>query len=186
MAISILYDIKRRIYLRRLARHEAMRCRERSVHNLHSAKRAGIVVQTASEAELSAIIDFKAFMAERGIRTSVIVIYPNKQVPNSFLMRKDVEILSTEALSWLQIPTSPASAEFVRQPLDLLIDLSTAELQPVRWLGTLSGARCKVGLLGYTGNPFDLIVATNPCKPMGSIIDDVRDILLTLNAPKQQ
>lgn len=183
ISIRVFDNIKRKLYLRKLARHEATLCRQRTVHNLHTAKRVGIAVQTASEAELNAIIEFRLLMSERGIGTSVVVVYPNKLIPNSFLMRKDVEILNSEALSWLQIPTSPAATAFVEQPFDLLIDLSTEEQQPVRWLSALSVAQCKVGVLSYAGNPFDLIVATDPRKPMAQIVNDIRDILLTLNAP---
>lgn len=182
ISISVFDNIKRKLYLRKLARHEGAVRRQRTVHNLHTAKRVGIAAQTASEAELKAIIELRLFMSERGIDTSVVVVYPNKLVPNSFLMRKDVEILNSEVLNWLHIPTSPAATAFVEQPFDLLIDLSTEEQQPVRWLSALSVAQCKVGVLGYAGNPFDLIVATDPRKPLANIVGDIRDILLTLNA----
>ena len=138
--------------------------RSRKVHNLHTAKYVGIVAQTASEKVFSDIMAFKNSLTEQGIRTAGCILYPNKQIPNSFLMRKDVEIVGNDTLNWLSIPSKGAGQTFVNEPFDLLIDL-----------------QCKVGLLPYANNPFDLIVNSNLNKPMALLIKDITDILLTLN-----
>lgn len=177
----MLDNLKRKLYLRRLNQLEHNLQRSRKVHNLHTAKYVGIVAQTASEQVFSDIMAFKNSLGERGIRTAGCILYPNKQIPNSFLMRKDVEIVGNDALNWLCIPSKGAGQTFVNESFDLLIDLSVDEVLPVRWLSALSRAQCKVGLLPYANNPFDLIVNSNLNKPMALLIKDITDILLTLN-----
>lgn len=181
LTANMLDNLKRKLYLRRLTRIESEQQRSRRVHNLHTAKYIGLLSHTASEAVFADIMTFKTALGERGIRTSACIFYPNKQIPNSLLMRKDVEVIGNDALNWLNIPKTEPVQAFMAEQFDLLIDLSTEERLPVRWVSSLSKAQCKVGILPYEQNPFDLIVSTNPRKPMGQIVADITNILLELN-----
>lgn len=173
-------NFKYKCFNKRIAKHSALHVRKRVVHNLSTAKRLGIVAQVSDEKTLLEVLEIKHTLDEQGIKTNVLIYFPNKEIPNSFLMRKDVDIIDSKTLNWLKIPVSPIVDTFVQNSFDVLVDLSRDEALPVRWITSVSKSEFRIGINNYAGNPFDLIVAVNLQNNYRAIFSDIRMVLQTI------
>lgn len=173
-------NFKYKCFNKRVAKHAATQVRKRVVHNLSTAKRIGIVAQVSDEKTLLEVLEIKHTLDQMGAKTHVLIYFPNKEIPNSFLMRKDVDIIDCKTLNWLKIPISPVVDTFVKTDFDVLIDLSYDEILPVRWITSTSKSDFIVGINNYPGNPFDLIVSVKLKNSYKSIFSDIKMVLQTI------
>lgn len=155
--------------------------RSRMVYNFTTARSIGIVAQVTCSETMGDLMGFKSFLESKNIGAKVLIFYPEKVIPSEFLMRMNVDVFSGKETNFIGLPTSPLADSFIASNFDILIDLSTTEIVPLRWITSISQAKFKVGVINYPGNPFDLIVSVNARSVFKAIIEDVKYILQTIN-----
>jgi hypothetical protein len=64
---------------------------------------------------------------------------------------------------------------------DILIDLSTEEVFPLKWVVSLSKAKFRVGNLSYPDNPNDLIINIKPNEDLSYLISQIKHYLNLIN-----
>ena len=173
--------LKLSVGLSKLRKLERSMVRKKMVHNLESARSVGIVCYATSNDDLDSAIKFAHFLNEKQILTSITVFCPLKEIPQSFLLRKNVKVFTKKELNWYFRPKQPVIEEFINNDFDILIDLSLNEIFPLRWISTLSKAKFKVGSLGYYGNPNDLTISLKNEKNEEYLISQIKHYLNLIN-----
>ena len=173
--------LKLSIGLSRLRKHSKNTVRKKMVHNLESARSIGIICFATTNNGLDNAMHFANFLNEKKIITSILVFCPLKEVPQNFLLRKNVKVFTKKELNWYGRPNQPIVEQFINEDFDILIDLSLQEIFPLRWVSTLSQAKFKVGTLGYFGNPNDLTISLKNEKSEEYLISQIKHYLNLIN-----
>jgi len=118
--------------------------RNRGFVNLNTAGTLGIVWDITREDDLIPISDLILQMNERGIRVEVIGIFQGKLLPDKLTALRYITCLKREDLSYFYLPKTPESDKFINTPFDLLIEITSRNSLPVRFITTLTPARCKI------------------------------------------
>jgi len=173
--------LKLSIGLSRLRKRSKAMLRDKMDHNLESARSIGIICFATSSNGLDNAMNFANFLNEKKIISSILVFCPLKEVPQNFLLRKNVKVFTKKELNWYGRPNQPTVEQFVNEEFDILIDLSLEEVFPLRWISTLSKAKFKVGALGYFGNPNDLTISLKNDKSEEYLVSQIKHYLTLIN-----
>jgi hypothetical protein len=142
----------------RLRKQLKVLTRQKRVHNLDSARKIGIISYASSDYDFEQALKLTSHFTGKNLEVSLIAFFPGKELPHSYLMRKNVDIFVKKELNWYGKPIAPFANEFISREFDILIDLSMQEIFPLKWIASLSKAKFKVGCLSYYHNPNDLII----------------------------
>ena len=162
--MKLIENIKRNTGLSALNKSLRTTKRNKFVHNLVTARKIGILGIVNTPNDFEEIISFQRFLSDKNIQVETLVYYPGKEIPPQLLMRKGVNIFNKNEVNWYGKPANSYAERFCSQEFDILIDLSMDELFTIRWISTLSRSRFKVGGMGYTGNPYDLVISIEETK----------------------
>lgn len=162
--MKLIENIKRNAGLSALNKSLRTTKRNKFVHNLVTARKIGILSIVNTPSDFEEIINFQRFLSDKNIQVETLVYYPGKEIPPQLLMRKGVNIFNKSEVNWYGKPTSSYVERFCSQEHDILIDLSMDPLFTIRWISTLSRSKFKVGAMGYTGNPYDLVISIDETK----------------------
>jgi len=118
--------------------------RKREFVNLKRAGTIGIVWDIVRNDDLTPISDFILKMSERGIKVDVIGIFHGKQLPDNLTALRYITCLKREDLSFIFRPKAIEADNFINTAYDILIEVSFRNCLPVRYISTLTPARCRV------------------------------------------
>jgi hypothetical protein len=132
--------------------------RVKKVHNFESARSVGIICPASSDEVFVQALELSNYLNQRNIEVALLIYCPLKEVPQKFLLRKNVNVFNINEINWYGKPMVPIAEEFANKEFEILIDLSLQEIFPIRWIASLSKAKFKVGALNYLGSPNDFIL----------------------------
>lgn len=155
--------------------------RTKRVHNFESARSVGIICPAQSNEVFDLANDLTHFLAGKNIEVTLLVYCPVKEVPQAFLLRRNVNVFNIKEVNWYGKPMVPFAEHFMEKEFDILIDLSLAEHFPLRWVASLSRAKFKVGALNYLGCPNDLIMNVGKNASLNFLIEQMKYYLNLIN-----
>jgi hypothetical protein len=155
--------------------------RKKMVYNLVSARKVGLLFYASSEKSFMQILNFVDFLSKQNLEVCILAYCPDKEIPSKFQLYDSVNIFSKKEISWYYKPLAPFAEEFMAMDFDILIDLSTLEIFPLKWIATLSRAKFKVGNLSYNGSPNDLIINVKPDEDLDYLISQIKHYLNLIN-----
>lgn len=156
--------------------------RNKTVHNLTTARSIGIVFQAKTRDDLLPVKSLMERFMKQNINVRAMGYHGAKEVPA--LLQNEaypMELFCKNETNWYHQPTSEKVLRFAREELDILIDLSFDEVLSLRWLTTLSMAKFKVGALNYHQNPFDLILTIDKKNGLSYLCEQVEKVLYEIN-----
>jgi hypothetical protein len=173
--------LKSKIGHSRLSNRLKLVKRDKMVYNLVTARRIGLLINVSSDTVFNQALDFVNFLKQQNLEVCVLAYYPGKETPQQYLLRKNLNIFNKKELNWYYKPIAPFVEEFVKMEFDILIDLSTHEVFPLKWIASLSIAKFKVGNLSYYGSPNDLIINVKADSNLDLLISQMKHYLHLIN-----
>ncbi|MDD2278210.1 MAG: hypothetical protein PHD06_03470 [Bacteroidales bacterium] len=155
--------------------------RNRLIYNLDTARTIGILFNAASDDVFNNALEFANFLNRKNLEVSAVAFYCGKETPQSYLLRKNVDLFNKKDINWYHKPQVPSVDKFIEKDFDILIDLSMKEVFPLKWIATLSRAKFKVGNLSYYGTPNDLIINLKPNDDIEYLISQITHYLQLIN-----
>ena len=119
--------------------------RTKKVVNLTEASTIGILFLMESEEDYDYINSLVLQLNTKGKAVSIIAYLPMKQIPNYYLAKLKMDILTSKDLNLLGICKKPFVESFIQKDFDLLIDLSAGDILPLNYISGYSHANFKTG-----------------------------------------
>ncbi len=111
----------------------------------------------------------------------------NKNLITRFLPKLSFDFFSIRDLSWFYKPIHTKLKDFIEKEFDLLIDLSTYESFPLKYIAGLSHSLCKVGRFSEeNSNYYDLMIDIKPSATLDDYIGQVRHYLTIINVDEEK
>lgn len=118
--------------------------RKREFVNIKKAGTIGIVWDIVRNEDVAPISDFILKMSERGIKVDVIAIFHGKMLPDNLTALRYINCLKREDLSFIYRPKTIEAENFINSAFDILIEVSFRYSLPVRYISSMTPARCRV------------------------------------------
>lgn len=174
--MNFFENIRRHIGLFFLNRKVRSIVRQRKIHNFTSARKAGIIFSCQSEEDFQAVKNFKKYLEEKRITTSVLGFINDKKIPDHFLLRTGFNFFCLKNLDLYYRPANQYIHDFILDDFNILFDFSLKDHFPVYYVSQLSPAEYKVGRL--TGREdFDLMIDVKQNKHLDFFIEQVKHYL---------
>ena len=156
--------------------------------NISSAKTMGLVWDASKPDDFTVLSRFHQKMLERNIDLRIISYYPGKEVPDRITAIRYLTCLKQQDLNYFFRPSSPEAEQFIKTPLDILIDLNFRDNFPLEYISSLSNAGFKVGIFNnkYHTNPFDLMMEVRDTTDINDYLSQVIHYLEMINTGKSK
>lgn len=147
--------------------------RQRKIHNFSTAQKAGIIFLCQSEEDFQAVKDFKKYLEDKSINTSVLGFINDKKIPDHLLLRTGFNFFCLKNLDWYFRPANKYIHDFLLDNFNILFDFSVNDHFPVHYISLLSPAEYKVGRLTGT-ELYDLMIDIKQNKHLAFFIEQVK------------
>lgn len=116
-----------------------------SICNLKEANNIGIIYNATEYISFEIIRNLVKELAHDSRKVTVLGYVDSKKLIDHYLYRKGFDFFSKNELNWYYRPVSPVVEQFIKEPFDLLINLSLEEYYPINYITALSSAKFKTG-----------------------------------------
>lgn len=158
--------------------------RNKTVHNLNSAKTAGVLFTADNSTEFSWINSFLNELINTKIKVFALAYIPTKHVPNDLLANRKINFFTKKELNFSCTPNSSMVDSFIKKDLDLLIDLSDERYFPVIYVNNLSKAAFKVGSANAVKKDYDLMISIKDNQDLSYFIEQIKHYLSQIKNEK--
>ena len=156
--MNLIDNIKAQIGARVLAGKYRNQTRVPVLCNINDAKSIGIIYNATEYVSFEIIRNLVKDLSQDARKVAVLGYVDSKKLIDHYLYRKGFDFFSKNELNWYSRPVSPVVEEFIKEPFDLLINLSLEDYFPIRYITALSPARFKTGRFSPDDVYLDLMI----------------------------
>jgi hypothetical protein len=179
--VDILNNIRKETGFYFLNRKEKQLNRVKVVHNFNTAQTIGILFNPDKQETFELLKDFIVFLTDKNIHVNVLGYFDGKEIPQMFLFRKGIEFFTKNDINWFYRPKRGTVDEFINTSFDILIDLTTQKIFPVKYIVRLSNAKFKVGTYGTDKFGYDLMIKIDKEQGTAYFIEQLKYYLSIIN-----
>lgn len=143
---------------RELRTHLKDRNRTPVVCNIEHAKHIGIIYNATEGVSFEIIRNLVKDLSGSSRKITVLGYVDSKKLIDNYLYRKGFDFFSKNDLNWYWRPVSPLVDQFIREPFDLLINLSLENHYPIQYITAMSPATFKAGKFSPDDIYLDLMI----------------------------
>jgi hypothetical protein len=158
--------------------------RRKVVHNLKTAKSAGIIFTSVKGENFQKISQFLNFLTNNQLKVYALAYVHSKEIPNEITAHSKINFFTKKDLNFYFKPKNSIIDSFTEKEFDILIDLSTKNYFPVKMINNLSHAHFKVGLADHSGKDYDLMLSLKNNQDLEYYIEQLKYYLTEINSEK--
>ncbi len=129
----------------RLKREAGEVQRDRKNPDFHRAKRIGILYDATQREEYFKVKEFFTDLRGCGKHPFSLGYIDFNEVTFHPLARPEADYFFRNQLNWYSKPAGPVVENFIREPFDILINLTIRDIYPIDYITALSKAGLKIG-----------------------------------------
>lgn len=153
------------------------------VNNIDSVSNAGVIFFAGNEETYRLVSKFVILLKKEGVKEVKVLGFINeKQMPSFLSAKLGQDFFMRKDLNWHLKPISTSALNFIHEPLDILIDLTTENIFPLKYILGKSNAHFKVGK-GNCGKDFllDMMINTNRGEGLEILSKNILHYLKQIN-----
>jgi hypothetical protein len=113
--------------------------------SLNGARKIGILYSLDDVPDYERVSEFVSVLQNEQKEVKALGYVKNKELVQRFLPKLSYDFFSRRDLTWFYKPVHATVKDFIEKEFDLLIDLSTTDNFPLRYISGLSRSLYKVG-----------------------------------------
>jgi len=141
---------------KRLFKYYQSRQRTTRIRTLNNSKSVGILWNPSDEGSIETYELLRKTLQIKGIKPTGFAYIDSNREMETLTKVTHSEFLHCRNVSWYGRPKTNTGTEFIREPFDLLIDLSISKNVALQYILIYSEATFKVGWQGAEQNYYDL------------------------------
>lgn len=143
--MKLFNKIRSAIRLFLFHRQVGKRGRTKMVMGLDESKRIGIIFDAGTAADHRLVAGFVKTLQDYGKKVSCLGYVPQKKLPGYLLSQMNWSFFQAGDFKWDLSLKTVALNDFIDDPFDILLDLSSTDLFLAKYVAALSAAKYKVG-----------------------------------------
>jgi hypothetical protein len=162
-----------------------VRKRKRCIHDFQDAKSIGVLFKTNNLNDFQLVKNFLHYLREFNTKVIALCYIDTKKIPDYYLLMKGFNFFSKNSVNFFYIPNHQLVDDFMEQHFDILIDLSVENSFPVKYIGVLSNADFKIGMLRKNEeNYYDLMIDIGSNKNIENLIENIKHYIPIFAGPE--
>lgn len=156
--MKLVDNFKTLIGERMLMNHQKNQMRLPAFHTINESKNIGIIYNATEFVSFEIIKKLVKDLSHDAKKITVLGYVNSKNLIDNYLYRKGFDFFSRNDLNWYFKPVSQVVDQFIREPFDLLINLSLDDHYPIRYITGVSSATFKAGRYSPGDTFLDLMI----------------------------
>ena len=156
--MKLMNNIKAYVGHRVLNKHLSAHIRKPVVCNINKAGHIGIIYNATESVSFEIIRDLVKDLTHEKRKVTVLGYVDSKKLIDNYLYRKGFDFFSKNELNWYSKPVSSTIDQFIKEPFDLLINLSLEDHYPIQYITALSPAAFKAGKFSPDDQILDFMI----------------------------
>lgn len=145
------------------------------MHDFHSARVIGVLFKTNNFDDFQLVKNFLHYLKELDNKIIALCYIDSKKIPDYYLLVKGFNFFTRKSVNFFYIPRHEVVNDFIEQPLDMLIDLTTEDVFTVKYIGVLSKAKFKIGMRQRRLEKYyDLMIDTEKDRSIVNLIENIK------------
>jgi hypothetical protein len=157
--------------------------RNRSFHNLESARTFGVVFDASKEADYNRVSGFVRHIQSHHKQVKALGLIQAKEKPHFILERIAFDFITLKDLSFNLRPKNAFVKDFLEEEYDVLVDFNIKKHPVLIYLTALSHANFKIGLYDEEMKDYlDFMIQTDTKLEIAGLAKETLHFLETLHA----
>ncbi len=146
--------------------------------NFDAAKNIGLLYDATEPGNFEIVKEYVKDIRSR--QKEVLALgYVNKKVlPMNQFAQLGLDFFTRKNLNWQLFPVSKEVSNFIKEPFDIVLNLSDNNIFPLRYIAAVSKARFRVGRFDISSVPcYDMMIEAKPETELKQFIKQAEDFL---------
>lgn len=150
----------------------------RETVNFDAAKKIGLLYDATEPRNFEIIKEYVKDMRSRQKEVLALGYVDKKELPQNQFAQLGLDFFTRKNLNWQFFPNSLEVTNFIREPFDIVMNLSENSIFPLRYIAALSKARFRVGRFDQSSIPcYDMMIEATPDTDLKQFIRQAEDYL---------
>jgi hypothetical protein len=146
--------------------------------NFDSAKKIGLLYDATEMVNFEIVKDYVKDIRSRQKEVLALGYVDKKVLPQNQFAQLGLDFFTRKNLNWQLFPNSLEVTNFIKEPFDILLNLSENALFPLRYIAAVSKAKFRVGRFDHFSVPcYDMMIEAMPGTDMKQFINQAEEYL---------
>ncbi len=164
--------------------------REKRMTGIYSASSVAILFELTDESVYQEVHRYLQGLQEKKIRVKALGFASDKVAATHFLPVLTFDLFSNKNLNWFRIPKTAMIRDFADSEFDILINLASEQVFPLKYIAASSKARLKAGSYSESDpeDPacslraiYDILLKTDDPHDQGELLRNFNEYIIMLN-----
>lgn len=174
----ILEFIRSAISSYRLKREVVENSHGHTTVNFDAAKKIGILYDATEPQNFEIVREYVKEVRSRQKDVLALGYVDKKALPQNQYAQLGLDFFTRKNLNWQLFPESLEVSNFIKEPFDIVLNLSSNTVFPLRYIAAVSKAKFRVGRFDESSIPcYDMMIEANPETDLKQFIRQAEDYL---------
>ena len=155
--------------------------RKKVFHTFNTAKTVGLLFDATDHQNYEIARSFAKFLTEKKIRIFGLGFADSKEVMSFYQYYTGFNFFTIKDSNWQGIPSNHNINDFIKEPLDILIDLHLNDNFSLEYINSMSKASFKIGKLHPDTNRYDFMIDISTSPTADYLCEQIKHYLSIIN-----
>ena len=124
-----------------------------------AAKKIGLLYDATEQMDFEIVKEYVKHVRSRQKEVLALGYVDKKELPQNQFAQLGLDFFTRKDLNWQHFPQSLEVSNFIREPFDIVLNLSDNSIFPLRYIAAVSKARFRVGRFDQSSVPcYDMMI----------------------------
>ena len=146
--------------------------------NFEAAKKIGLLYDATEQKDFEIVKEYVKNVRSRQKEVLALGYVDKKVLPQNQFAQLGLDFFTRKDLNWQHFPKSLEVSNFIKEPFDIVLNLSDNSIFPLRYIAAVSKAKFRVGRFDETSVPcYDMMIEITPGTGLKQFIGQAEDFL---------
>jgi len=146
--------------------------------NFDAAKKIGLLYDATESKNFEVVKEYVKDVRSRQKEILALGFVDKKVLPQNQFAQLGLDFFTRKDLNWQQFPVSLEVSNFIKEPFDIVVNLSDNAVFPLRYIAAVSKAKFRVGRFDSSSVPcYDMMIEASPETDLKQFIKQAEDYL---------
>lgn len=143
-----------------------------------AAKKIGLLYDATEPRNFEIVREYVKEVRSKQKEVLALGFVDKKVLPQNQYAQLGLDFFTRKNLNWQLFPESLEVSNFIKEPFDIVVNLSANSVFPLRYIAAVSKAKFRVGRFDFSSIPcYDMMIEANPDTDLKQFIRQAEDYL---------
>jgi hypothetical protein len=148
-----------------------------------AAKKIGLLYDATEQKDFEIVKEYVKTVRGRQKEVLALGYVDKKELPQNQFAQLGLDFFTRKDLNWQHFPQSLEVSNFIREPFDIVLNLSDNSVFPLRYIAAVSKAKFRVGRFDESSVPcYDMLIEAAPGIELKQFINQAEEFLVKIKS----